>query len=574
MSGRVYRSSRAGGDGTGAPAAAADDPGVAAVSGAVNPADDPGVAGNSATMAVLSLASRATGYLRAASVTAALGTLAVGNAYNTAQFFPAMIYELLLGGILSSVLVPVLVRRRKADADGGQAYTQRLLTLAVLTLGTATLLAVVAAPLLTALYAGGDTSAEYRRVVTLLSYLMLPMMFFSGMSALFTAVLHTRGQFAAPAWAPILNNLVVVAVAGLFVALYGPGAPELTDMTAGPVLLLGCGTLLGIAVQVAGMWPALRRVGFAWRWRAGFAALGLGELGRLGAWMFCYVAVSQVGVAVLLRLVNSASADGGAAGLAIYNNVYLLMMMAHGIVAVSIITALLPRMSAAAADFRLSDLAADLAKGVRTATAVLAPVAAVFAVLATPIAVTLFEYNAVRPEDSRRMAQVLVVAALALIPFSLSQLFTFAFYALPDTRTPALVNIPVVALRVLLQVALTFLLGEALTVAGMMAGNAVSYVVAAVVSAALLRGRIGPIGLRAIAVTFLKVGAAAVAAGLVGALVVSWLPGDQTPTWWQAVIRLAVGGVVIGATYLGAARVLRLREIDDVLGLVARKLRR
>ncbi|GGK41429.1 lipid II flippase MurJ [Pilimelia terevasa] len=560
MTGRVYRSSRSGGG---------DQPDPPA------PPAGAGVAGHSATMAVLSLVSRGTGFLRTAAVVAAVGALTVGDAYGTAQFFPAMIYEFLLGGILSSVLVPVLVRRRRADADGGQEYAQRLLSLAVLALGAATVLAVVAAPLLTAVFAGAGSGEQFRRVVTLLSYLMLPMMFFSGLSALFTAILNTRGHFAAPTWAPILNNLVVIVTAGLFYAAYGPGRPELTDMSAGPVLLLGGGTLLGVAVQAAGMWPALRRVGFGWRWRGEFRKLELSELGRLGAWMFCYVAVSQVGVLVLLRLLNSAASEpGGAAGVMIYNNAYLLMMMAHGIVAVSLITALLPRMSAAAADFRLTDLAADLSRGVRTATAVLAPVVVVFGVLALPIAVTLFEHGAVEAAESRRLADVLVVAAVALIPFALSQLFTFAFYALPDTRTPALVNIPVVALRVLVQVALFYALGSALTAVGVMVGNAVSYVAAAVVSATLLRGRIGRIGLRGIVTTFAKITVAAGGAGLAGWLVTGLLPGGENLSGGQAVSHLALGGVVIGGAYLGLARLLRLREIDEVLGLVVRKLRR
>ncbi|GGJ87978.1 lipid II flippase MurJ [Pilimelia anulata] len=564
MSGRVYRSSRSGGDPVEPPATGGGEPA------------DPGVAGHSATMAGLTVISRATGFLRTATVAAALGALAVGDAYSTAQFFPAMIYELLLGGILSSVLVPVLVRRRRSDADGGQVYTQRLLTLAVLALGVATVLAVVAAPLLTAVFAGAGAGEEYRRLVTLLSYLMLPMMFFAGMSALFTAILNTRGHFAAPTWAPILNNLVVIGIGGVFIAVYGPNRPELADMSAGAILLLGGGTLLGVAVQAAGMWPALRRVGFTWKWRGGFRELDLGELGRLGAWMFCYVVVSQVGVVILLRLLNNARAESpaGAAGVLVYNNVYLLMMMAHGIVAVSIITALLPRMSAAAADFRLSDLAADLSRGTRMTTAVLAPIAVAFAVLAEPIAVTLFEHNAITSADSRRTAEVLVLAALALIPFALSQLFTFAYYALPDTRTPALINIPVVVLRVAVQVALYLALGAALAAVGVMIGNAVSYVAAAVISAALLRGRIGRIGLRGILLTFGRVALAAGGAALAGWLLVGVLPGgDPLPTG-AALIRLALGGVVIVGAYLGLARLVRLREIDDVLGLVARKLRR
>jgi len=259
---------------------------------------------------------------------------------------------------------------------------------------------------------------------------------------------------------------------------------------------------------------------------------------------------------------------------AIYNNVYLLLMMAHGIVAVSIITALMPRMSASAADGRHSDMAADLARGTRMSTAVLAPVSVGYAVLALPISIALFERGNFTRLDSERTAPVLLVAAIALVPFAISQLFTFAYYALTDTKTPALINIPVVLLRVIVQVGLFFVLADAFAASGLMIGNGISYVVAAVMSAWLLRARVGLIGMRGISVTFGKVLVASLGAALVGWVVVRLLPGGTEPTWWEAVLQLVVGGAAIGLAYLALAVALRVREINDVLGLVRRRLGR
>lgn len=177
---------------------------------------------------------------------------------------------------------------------------------------------------------------------------------------------------------------------------------------------------------------------------------------------------------------------------------FLLLMMAHGIIAVSIITALMPRMSAAAADGRYADVAADLSRGTCTVSAVLALIAVCYAVLATPLAVTLFRYGAFTDENAADTSLVLLLAALALVPFAISQLFTFAFYALPDTRTPALINIPVVALRIGVQVVLYVAFAAHFAAAGMMIGNAVSYLAAAFASAWLLRPRVGRIGMGAI----------------------------------------------------------------------------
>lgn len=583
MSGGLYRSANAANDGgadarpgDGATFISAEPLNQPAMESTAPPQEQVGeasAAANSAVMAIGSLVSRGTGFLRNLVIAAALGGALVGDAYTTAQILPGMVYEFLLGGVLTSVLIPVLVRRRKVDTDGGQAYAQRLLTLAVLALGVAALIAVAFASTLTWLYGSGESTGEYSKLVTGLARLMLPMIFFSGLSALISAVLNTRGHFAAPMWAPILNNLVVIGTAGLYIAIFGAEIVKPGEMTTGRILLIGGGTLLGVAIQAMGLLPALRKVGFRWKLRFDFRALGLRELGRLGAWMICYVAVSQVGLIVLFNLLNRAGKEN-AAGPLIYNNVFLLLMTAHGIIAVSIITALMPRMSAAAADGRYADVAADLSRGTRTVTAVLAPIAVCYAVLATPIAFTLFRFGAFNEDNATATSVVLLAAALALVPFAVSQLFTFAFYALPDTRTPALINIPVVALRIGVQIVLFVAFSASFAGAGMMIGNAVSYVAAAIASAWLLRPRVGRIGLGEIMRTGGRVLVAALGAALVGLIVVKLLPGDATPSRLQAIVQLVIGGAVIGGTYLGLAMLLRIGEITEVVGMVRRRLGR
>jgi putative peptidoglycan lipid II flippase len=528
---------------------------------------------NSAVMAVFSLISRVTGFLRATIIAAALGSSLIGDAYTTATFLPGMIYELLLGGTLASVLVPVLVRARTHDRDGGDGYAQRLLTLAVIGLGIAAALAVAAAPLLTVLLASGDASSGSRNLITTLSYLILPTIFFYGLSALFAAVLNTREHFAAPTWAPILNNIVVLGTFGLYIALYGTRELTPEQMTAGQVALVGGGTLLGIVVQSLALMPALRRVGFRWRWRFDFRSLGLRELARLGGWAFCYVLVSQIGLLVLLRLANEASARGEAGPL-IFNNTFLLLMMAHGIVAVSIITALLPRMSAAAAQRRWPDFIEDLSRGTRLSLVALAPIGIAYAVLALPIARSLFEHGAFSHRDALDTSPVLLMAAIALIPFTLSQIYTFAFYALPDTRTPALINIPVVAVRIGLQVWIAAAFGAGFLAAGLMLGNGVSFLIAALISGYLLRRRVGPLGLSQILDTCWRVLLASVGAVAVGLAVSKLIESLFGHSQVAAAVQLVVGGVAIVASYLAFALLLRTQEVREVFDLVRRKLRR
>ena len=520
-------------------------------------------AGNSALMAIGSLVSRGTGFLRTVMISAALGgvVLGLGDAYTTAQFFPGMVYELLIGGVLASVVVPVLVRARDRDTDGGEAYAQRLLTLAMVVLGAAAVIATLAAPLLTMIYTKPSTGDGYRDLVTALSYFTLPAIFFFGVSAILAAYLNTRGIFGPPMWTPILNNIVVIVTCALFLVFFGAVARQPEAVSPAMVLLLGGGTLLGIMIQTAGLLPALRRAGFRWRLRFDFRELGLRRLAHLGGWMFCYVAVSQLGVLVMLRLLSGKS-------LLIYNNVFLLMMMAHGIVAVSIITALMPRMSAAAATGRLAHVIEDLAKGVRTTAAMLAPIVVVFVFLAGPTIVALFTRGAFTEADATTGAPVLVMAGLALIPFSLSQLFTFAFYALPDTKTPALLNVPVVVVRVIAQVALVEVMAAG---AGVMLGNAISYVLATVLSIWFLRSKIGELGLGRTAGTLMKIVAAMLVAGVLGWLSTQVLRAVGMDNAW---IQVIAGGLLIVGAYLGAAKLLRIQEIDDVFGLLARVRRK
>ncbi|WP_117214529.1 murein biosynthesis integral membrane protein MurJ [Allorhizocola rhizosphaerae] len=530
-----------------------------------------GAARNSAIMAAGSLVSRITGFLRTAVLAAALGGGLVANAYNTALAFPGMVYELLLGGIMSSVLVPMLVRARKQDADRGEAYTQRLLTLAVVVLGIATVLAVICAPLFAYAYASDGTAAT-RSVITALSYLMLPTIFFYGLSGIVGAILNSRGSFAAPMWTPILNNLVVIALGVYYMVELGTEeiAPE--DVTPAQILVLGGGMLLGITLQALALLPALRKVGFRFRWRTDFRRLRLGQLGRVGAWMFLYVGVNQLALVLMFNLLNRVGDDE--AGTAIYSYAFLLLMMAHGIVAVSVITAVLPRMSSAAADGRAGDVADDLNRGIRMTTVLLAPIAVGYVVLALPISIALFERGVFDRVASANMATVLVVAGLTLLPMSISQLFNFTYYSLQDTRTPALINLPVVSLRLSVQLAWFAAFAVSATAVGMMVGNGLSFVFAALFSGLLIRRRIGRIGLRAILGTSARVLAAAVIAAAAGFGVLKLLGSGEEMTRNEAWLALITGGVVIFAVYGVAALALGTREIKDVLALVRRKIGR
>jgi putative peptidoglycan lipid II flippase len=395
------------------------------------------------------------------------------------------------------------------------------------------------------------------------------------MAALFAAVLNTRGHFAMPTFAPILNNLVVITMCGAFLVLPVVDRDDAASLTGAQIAILGIGTTLGIIVQTAGLFPALRRVGFRWRWRGNFGLLQPAELVRVSSWMLAYVAAGQLAQVVIFKLAQMAADSGaGAAGPAIYNNAFLIFMMAHGIIAVSIITVLMPRMSAAAAQDRNGDLADHLSLGVRLTSVLLVAATVAYVVLGRPLAVTLFEWGNYQHREAVATGWVIAVAGLGLIPFAVSQIQLFAFYAMRDTRTPALLILPVMALRIGVDVLLYVILPPTQVAAGLMVGNAVSYVLAASLGYLLLRRRLGGHGPSHISGTLGRVALAGVIAAVpTGAVVVT-----LTVIWGDGKLaslgQLAIGGLTLGLAYLGAASWLRVREVRELFGLVRSRLGR
>jgi putative peptidoglycan lipid II flippase len=247
-------------------------------------------------------------------------------------------------------------------------------------------------------------------------------------------------------------------------------------------------------------------------------------------------------------------------------------MMAHGVVAVSLITALMPRMSAAAAQGRHDDLVRHLSLGTRLSAVILLPATAAYVVLGRPLAVTLFKWHNYTQGQAVATGWVIAVAGLGLVPFAISQLQLFAFYAMPDTRTPALLNIPVVAVRILVDVLLFLVLPLASVTAGLMAGNAISFGVAAVIGYVLLRRRIGRLGLRAIVGALLRLTVAAAIAAVPSGLLVYALMQRIGDGKTASAVELVVGGVVLVLVYLGAAFALRVREVRQLGEMVRGRL--
>ena len=525
-----------------------------------------GVVRAGALMAVATVVSRVTGLLSKIAILAILGVNFTSTAYTVANTLPNIVFELLIGGVLTSVAIPLLTRAQRSDPDGGLEYTQRLLTIAIVGLAVATVIAVACAPLLAHLYLSSGDSGNPRttELTTQFGRLLLPQMFFYGIAALFGAILNTKERFAANAWAPVLNNVVVIGVA----VLLWSGNFHRGEMTTPELLILGIGTTLGIVLQALVMIPSLVRSGFRFRWRWGWDPR-LTEAGGLVGWAIIYVLVSQVGVVVTTNVAN----DHNAGGPVTFSYASLLFQMPYGILGVAVLTAIMPRLSRHAAAGRMADVKDDVSLANRLSAVALLPVSAALVVLGTAVAVALFRWKNVTLDGAEQIGLTISVLAIGLLPLAMTLVQMRVFYAMKDGRTPTLINAVMVAVR------LPLLLGsERLepewVIPGLAAATAISYFVGAVVGELWLRARFGPMGSRRTLTTIGKMVVASVLAGAAAFFAVAATVGDHPTGAVQAVLELLVGGTVGLVVLAVVCAALRVSELVPVYQRLLRVLGR
>lgn len=524
--------------------------------------DGPSLAGATGTMAVATLVSRLTGFTGKLLLVYVIGLGVLNDSYTVANTLPNIVYELLLGGVLTSVVVPLLVRAAREDDDGGLAYAQRLVTVATVVLAVATVIAVLAAPLLARIYLG-DGNAAHPALATAFAYLLLPQIVFYGLGALFGAILNARSVFAPWAWAPVANNLVVIAMLGAYTLVPGEISIDPVRMGDAKLLVLGIGTTLGIVVQAAIMLPALRRVGFRFRWRWGWDPR-LSQAGALAAWVVGYVLVSQLGYIATTR----AAARGAEGGVAIYSYAWMLFQLPYGVLGVSLLTAIMPRMSRAAAEGDTGGVVADLSLGSRYSAVLLLPVAVVMTVAGDSLGVALFSFGEASTADARRLGLALAFSAFGLLPFAVTMLQLRVFYAMADARTPTMIMLMMTVVKVPLVLACPVLLGDSEVVLGLTFVNAFTFVLGALIGQLWLRSRLGRVQTPQVLVTVGKLLLAAVPA-IAAVLGVRLLlePSGVAGAWLDLVTTTLVVGVVMG----GALLALRTRELRPVLARLARR---
>ena len=500
--------------------------------------------------------SRLTGLARVAVFAIVIGQTALADAYNGANQTPNIVYELLLGGVLSASLVPLFTKQAERRDDEA---TSAVVTVAVLALTAITIVAVAAAPLIFRLYAldvADDVAADtYRDVGTTLSRIFLLQIFFYGLNAIATALLHARRRYFAAAWAPVLSNLVIIGSLLLVPRAMGDrGEPTLGDVLTDQTLewTLGLGATIGIAVMALAVLPALRAADVHIQFRPDFRHPAVRRLTAMSGWTLGYVVANQVAIVVVQNL-----AQPGSGGLDAYSKAYIFFVLPHGLLAMSVVTTFTPEM-ASALRRRDRDAFIDRAStGVRLVMLLTLPAAAGMFVLRRPLIGLALQHGNFDAADAELTSRALAGFALGLVGFSV-YLFTLrAFYSHEDARTPFVLNAFENAINIVLAIALVGRFG----VLGLAAAFAIAYTVSAIWGLQVLGYKVAGFSPRAIVRALWPMTVAALVMAEV-MWAAARLVGDNDG--WGALARTSVAGTIGLAVYVAMLVVLRVPDVDRV----------
>lgn len=495
---------------------------------------------NAALLAAGTLTSRLTGLARLIVLAIVLGVRPLADAYNLGNNTPNMLYDLLLGGVISATILPVLSARfATAGRRLGAASQSAVLTLGLAALLVATLVFEALAPAIVALYTIANHhgyAADQRTLAVLLLRLFAPQLFFYGAISLFTAVLNLKGNFAAGAFAPVANNVVAITSLALFALRYPHASLGSVLAHPGAILILGLGSTAGVAAQMLVLIPVVARVGIDFRPYLGVRDPAVREMLHLSSWTIGFVVANQVALFVVLAI-----ADARPGFVSAYNYAYLFFQLPYAIVSLSIMTALQPRLARLWASRDHAGFAQNLSRGLQASVAIALPLAVAMFVGA-PVGIDLvLRYGAVGSHGVSLTAHALQGFALGLPGFVL---FLALVQGLQATR-----NARVVFFLYLLEnginVVLAFVLVRRHGVEGLAGSLAIAYTVAAIAGLAVVvrMGALRPA--RRILATWARV---AVVSAVSGVVLWAMLPSTAQP--WDASFLLRTAGGVLVATGL------------------------
>lgn len=536
------------------------------------PADN--IGRNSLLMFIGTFGSRILGFVRGALLSAVFAASLAADAFTLGNSLPTILYVMINGGLLSAVLIPQIVRAM-ARTDGGQDFTDRLLTLVFLVLGTMTVLALVATPwLVNALSDNKDP--EFLSLATTFAFICMPQLFFYGLYAVLGQVLNARGEFSAYAWAPAWANVVNIIGLVYFVVVWGQQTDP-TSWTSGMIWVLAGSTTLGIVVQGVGLLIPLRRTGFHYRPRFGWRGYGFGEVSRMALWTMAALAVTQAVALVTTRaLTSGTSRMAEVAGNAAQQYAYTLFILPHSLITISIVTALFPAMSRAVERADLAGLRSLVVQGLRTPAVLVIPATIAFIALGRPIVATVNPWLRYAPEQGidevGDVALILAAMAIGVLPLGITALKQrYAFARVDGWFNLWTVSVMAAGNLLTAYIAMVHTPPE-YVVAVIGLGASLSSTAAALCFVLVARRQLQGLDLPQVVRLWVRL---TIAAGL-PAVLAWWLasqiaaPGSA---WLRSVLALLAGGAVLSLGFLVLAKAMRITELDRMLVPVVSRIR-
>lgn len=527
----------------------------------------------SALMASGTLVSRILGLVRTALLASILGSTGfLIDAWTTSNTLPNTIYILLAGGILNTVFVPQITRSL-AREDRGQDLTDRLITLTLVVLLAITVVVTAGAYWVTKLYAADGWSSQQLGLAVAFAYLCLPQVFFYGLYAVLGQVLNAQEKFGWFMWAPVVNNIVSITGLVVFLAKYQRNL-RFGDWTSDMTWLLAGTATLGVICQALVLIPPVVASGFKYRPRWGFRGVGLGAASNMALWTVAIIGVSQVGLWASTKLMNTVAANQGPGipGRGAYDFAFLMFILPHSLVATSLLTAMFPALSRAAAADDKASLARQYAHGLRLLATAMVPISVAMMILAPQFASLILLFNP--GQDTRPVADILQLLVIGLVPYSIYLLSQRIFHAYQEGRPPFYLQIMITAVMISV-LGLSLLIPPQFTAMMVGLGQALGQTVAAIFAVLWVRQRMDNPPLPGVRATY----TGSILASLIAAIVLVPLSlfgtpflGGLMPPKFANLVVLTIGGAIFMLLYGVLAHRMGVRELAEVLGPLLRRI--
>jgi len=520
---------------------------------------------SSTIMAVGTIVSRITGLARGLLLVAVLGTTLLGDTFNVANTMPNILYNLIIGGALTAVFVPQIVRAT-SDEDGGSAFISRLVTATFVFLAGLVLVAILLAPVLVRIFATSYIGRPEFEVTTLFMRYCLPQILFMGLFALLGQVANAKGRFGPMMWAPVLNNLIAIAVFGWF--LKYSTQPTVTTIPDSEIIWISLGCTVGYMAQALILIPSISKTNIRIRPRFDWRDSELRKSLHLATWTLLFAAISQVSYLVTVNLSTGAavkSLNNGietGVGFTPFSNALLIYMLPHSIITISVVTALLPALSKLAHEKKSPLIHDQLVSAMRLVGLVTVPSSIAFLFFGPLMTETLF--FGISLADSNYLGYTLSALALGLAPMSVNLIALRGLNAFENVKLQVLSNAIMNIVAVIVSIIVAFTLPPEWVTVGLAGALALSYYFGAWSTIRLLRRYGISIAISEVFGFYLKL--------TVLALLVSvpiWFLRDLIPG--GNMVRLFVVLAVCGVGYLVLCKIARVSEITSAFQVLARR---